>query len=118
MKWQQTERLRMWAKWGCGRWGKNGLAGVTKGIYYWLDGNGSDLHLVRTRCEKEWKGGGKGDWFPLRRQYWCRRLRDQGQRGLHIFLLDTTRTAQTGAIYPTGRGLLVVVMVMVLLLWW
>ena len=38
---------------------------------YWLDENGSDLHLVRTRYEKERKGGGKGDRFPLRSRYWC-----------------------------------------------
>ena len=56
--------------------------------------------------------------FPFVASTGARTLRDQGQRGLQIFLLDTTRTARTGAIYPTGRGLLVVVTVMVLLLWW
>ena len=45
-------------------------------------------------------------------------LRDQGQGRLHIFLLDTTRTA-AAATALTARGLLVVVvMVMLLLLWW
>ena len=35
---------------------------------YWLDENGSDLRLVRTRYEKERRGGGvdKGDRSPLR----------------------------------------------------
>ena len=46
-------------------------------------------------------------------------LRDQGQGRLHIFLLDTTRTAAAAATALTARGLLVVVvMVMLLLLWW
>ena len=42
---------------------------------YWLDGNGSDLRLVRTSCyEKKRRGGGvdKGDRSPLRSRYSCR----------------------------------------------
>ena len=54
--------------------------------------------------------------FPFVAGTGARTLRDQGQGRLHIFLLDTTRTARTTAINPTGRGLLMVVMVMVL--WW
>jgi hypothetical protein len=40
---------------------------------YWLGGNGSDLRLVRTRYEKERRGGGvgKGDRSPLRSPYSC-----------------------------------------------
>jgi hypothetical protein len=37
----------------------------------WLDGNGSDLRLVRTRYEKRRRSGeeGKGDPSPLRSRY-------------------------------------------------
>jgi hypothetical protein len=41
---------------------------------YWLDENGSDLRLVRTRYEKKRRGGevDKGDRSPLRSPYSCR----------------------------------------------
>jgi hypothetical protein len=52
--------------------------------------------------------------FPFVAGTGARTLRDQGEGGLHVFLLDSTRTARTTAINRTGRGLLVVVMVMLL----
>jgi hypothetical protein len=40
---------------------------------YWLDENGSDLRLVRTRYEERWGGGvAEGDRSPLRSPYSCR----------------------------------------------
>ena len=55
------------------RWGHE-RTGRPERNDYWLDENGSDLRLVRTRDEKGRRDGadGKGDRSPLRSRYSCR----------------------------------------------
>jgi hypothetical protein len=68
MEWGRTERLRMSVMWGRRRRGHERTGRGHERNDYWLDGNGSDLRLVRTRNEKsgEGGGGGKGDRCRLR----------------------------------------------------